>query len=145
MHSSLEATAAAAAATGHSTNNGAAATGAPPDGASGPAYESLYNEPEDLTGTRQTLIQVCIRICVHEHGARLNGWLRTVRMHNTFHDRTRSRQGGHLIVYVPGLHVCVLPLLLQLLLASKRREAGSQARNIPRSSLPYFFRLWGPN
>ena len=62
MHSPLEEPAApAATGGGHSSNNGAAATAAPPDGASGPAYESLYNEPEDPTGTRQTLIQVCIR------------------------------------------------------------------------------------
>lgn len=84
MHSSLEPAAGA-----HSSNNGiaaadggaAAAGGAPPDGAGGPAYESLYNEPEDTTGARQTLIQVracargarvcmfvsvslCVRVCV---------------------------------------------------------------------------------
>ncbi|CAM9462053.1 unnamed protein product [Ectocarpus sp. 6 AP-2014] len=45
----------------HSNNNGGGAAAAATDGladsASGPAYESLYNEPEDLTGTRQTLIQ----------------------------------------------------------------------------------------
>ncbi len=54
MHSSS----AEAAGGGHSSNNGAAAdAGAAPD-ATGPASESLYNEPEDPTGTRQTLIQV---------------------------------------------------------------------------------------
>eukprot|EP00903_Cladosiphon_okamuranus_P008364 g8042.t1 len=68
MHSSLESkaaqeqgqTARGGGGEEHSSNNGAApatAVGASPDGASGPAYESLYNEPEDPTGTRQTLIQ----------------------------------------------------------------------------------------
>ncbi|CAN0005936.1 unnamed protein product [Pylaiella littoralis] len=61
MHSSLEAAAGA-----HSNNNGIAAAdvaasatsaSAPPEGAGGPAYDSLYNEPEDPTGARQTLIQ----------------------------------------------------------------------------------------
>lgn len=68
MHSSVE-----EAGRGHSSNGAAApAAGAPADGASGPAYESLYNEPEDPTGTRQTLIQVCVcaRACVHERALR---------------------------------------------------------------------------
>ena len=46
----------------HSNNNGSVVS--PVDGGggndtSGPAFESLYNEPEDTTGEHQTLIQVC--------------------------------------------------------------------------------------
>lgn len=84
MHSSLGAAAAAAAGGGHSSNNGAAAAaGAPTDGASGPAYESVYNEPEDPTGTRQTLIQVCVYVvCVHG--------LRKIRHINTVDRRPKS-------------------------------------------------------
>lgn len=58
MHSSLEATAASGAE--HPSNNGAssATTGGLSDAASDPAFESVYDEPEDPTGARQTLIQV---------------------------------------------------------------------------------------
>lgn len=56
MHSSASAEAAGV---GHSSNNGAAAEADAAQDATGPACESLYNEPEDPTGTRQTLIQVC--------------------------------------------------------------------------------------
>ncbi|CAM9873592.1 unnamed protein product, partial [Hapterophycus canaliculatus] len=61
MHSSLEAVVPATATpgVGHSNNNGASAatTGGLSDAAGGPAFDSLYDEPEDPTGVRQTLIQ----------------------------------------------------------------------------------------
>lgn len=61
MHSSLEPT--------HASNNGAAsrpdAEGGGGGGATGPTYDSLYDEPEDTTGVRQTLIQVPIISSTH--------------------------------------------------------------------------------
>lgn len=134
MHSSLDATAAQAAGGGHSSNNGAAAAtavGAPPDGAGGPACELLYNEPEDPTGTRQTLIQVCMCMCVYmsmQRGSR-------VTFNNTWARRVVDQKKDAPAKGYPVLDLVSCSCCCGRCLASKQRGAGSQTKGVTVGTL----------